>query len=113
MAFSQLEYDNDVVRVSACGHVEASEVELILMSVRDYAESVYGAAVDVVIDARLVEFITTGARIAFAEGGSQPFLNGIHFQQCDSLLAQTIRTIQLLAPRARIDVEDNAPARYA
>ncbi len=106
MAFSAVQIQGDVLHVEACGHLEGSEIELLLMSIREYAELVLGAPVLLIIDARRIEFISATARFAIAEGGRQSYLKGIHFTQCDPLLAQTLRAIQVLAPRTRIDFDE-------
>ncbi len=106
MAFSAVQIHGDVLHVNAVGHLEGPDVDLLLMSIREYAELVLGAPVLLIIDASQIEFISATARFAIAEGGRQPFLKGIHFTQCDPLLAQTLRAIQVLAPRTRIDFDE-------
>lgn len=103
MPLSEPQFENSIMLVEAVGHVERADVEIFHFQAQDHYER-HGTTYIAVIDASRVEFITSGARVAFAEAAHMPALSALIFIAVDSVTMQTARTIQMLSEHGKVEV---------
>ncbi|MFN8527673.1 MAG: hypothetical protein U0670_03575 [Anaerolineae bacterium] len=103
MPLSEPRFENSMMLVEAVGHIERADVEIFHFQAQDHYDR-HGATCIVVIDASRVEFITSGARVAFADTAHSPAINALIFIAVDSVTMQTVRTIQMLSEHGKVEV---------
>ncbi len=106
MPFSEIQCDYSNVRTSAHDHLYKVDVDVLTVTAREYAESLR-APITVIVDANGCEFITNGARLAFAELAQMRCIVSLIIAADDRLMMQTLRTIQMISEPGRIRVCEN------
>jgi hypothetical protein len=101
MPIMSTQFHDRVFKTSAAGQVEKADAEIWLDALQHYAGET-NAPILALIDMREVSFITSAARILFAEATRMWGTQALVFIAAEPTMLQAIRVIELLGERRQV-----------